>query len=363
MGLNGLPEYPPYNERRRAQPRLHRYIHTLRSVTGHRGLRLGRHERRAHPPFDHRHGRPVVPGVRPNAPAAVRGQRGPRARRRRGGVIPHRSLEWTAHVAEPAANRRWRALPSHHESQRALADRRQPRAGERGSPAHRCRWAAGANVRSTPAQWFWSRTHPGRPARALCHVRSHGRARACNDKGIDQVVIYRLRDGRLEPAEPPFGQLHAGAAPRHLSFHPNGRYAYVNGEADMTITAFAYDRGALRELQVLPTMPENANRDGCSTAQILVEPSGSFVYVSNRGHDSIAQFAIDKNTGLLTSLGNVPTQGRTPRNFTIDPSGKRLYAANQESDTIVQFAIGGDGTLAPTGNVTEVGAPVCIVFR
>jgi len=184
-----------------------------------------------------------------------------------------------------------------------------------------------------------------------------------NDKGIDQVVIYRLRDGRLEPAEPPFGQLHAGAAPRHLSFHPNGRYAYVNGEADMTITAFAYDRGALRELQVLPTMPENANRDGCSTAQILVEPSGSFVYVSNRGHDSIAQFAIDKNTGLLTSLGNVPTQGRTPRNFAIDPSGKRLYAANQESDTIVQFAIEGDGTLAPTGNLTEVGAPVCIVFR
>ena len=87
------------------------------------------------------------------------------------------------------------------------------------------------------------------------------------------------------------------------------------------------------------------------------------MYVSNRGHDSIAQFAIDKNTGLLTSLGNVPTQGRTPRNFAIDPSGKRLYAANQESETIVQFAIEGDGQLEPTGTVTSVGAPVCIVFR
>jgi len=184
------------------------------------------------------------------------------------------------------------------------------------------------------------------------------------DKGIDQVVRYRLDPevGMLRPDDPPFGRLHAGAAPRHLSFHPSGRFAYVNGEADMTITAFSYPD--FDELQVLPTIPDDAPREGCSTAQIVVEPGGRFVYVSNRGHDSIAMFAIDAESGRLAPLGNVSTQGRTPRNFNVDPTGQRMYVANQGSDTIVQFNINQDsGVLEPTGSVTEVGAPVCIVFR
>jgi 6-phosphogluconolactonase len=184
------------------------------------------------------------------------------------------------------------------------------------------------------------------------------------DKGIDQVVRYRLNadSGRLVPDDPPFGRVHSGAAPRHISFHPNGRFAYVNGEADMTISAFTYP--GLEELQVLPTIPDAAPRDGVSTAQIMVEPNGRFVYVSSRGHDSIAMFAIDQHTGTLTALGNVSTQGRTPRNFNIDPTGQRMYVANQRTDTIVQFNINQDsGVLEPTGAVTEVGAPVCIVFR
>ncbi len=194
-----------------------------------------------------------------------------------------------------------------------------------------------------------------------------GRRVLVADKGIDQIVIYRLDTGtgKLVPNEPPFGSLHAGAAPRHLAFHPSGRYAYVNGEADMTITAFSYDeqRGALEELQVLSTLPEGASRDGCSTAEIVVEPGGRFVYVSNRGHDSIAAFRIDQATGRLTAAGNTPTQGRTPRNIAIDPSGTFLYAANQESDTIVNFRIDRQsGALVPTGDVTSVGAPVCILF-
>src|SRR5207244_1382020 len=133
------------------------------------------------------------------------------------------------------------------------------------------------------------------------------------DKGMDKIVIYQLdaATGKLVPNDPPYGTVHAGAAPRHIAFHPGGRYVYVNGEADMTITAFSYDdrQGALRELQVLPTVPADASREGCSTAQILVEPSGQFVYVSNRGHDSIAAFAIDQATGSLTALGTIPTQG------------------------------------------------------
>jgi len=188
------------------------------------------------------------------------------------------------------------------------------------------------------------------------------------DKGIDQIVVYQLdaAAGKLVVNDPPFASLHAGAAPRHLAFHPSGRYVYVNGEADMTIAAFSYDdrSGAFSsELQVLSTLPEGASRDGCSTAEIAVEPSGQFVYVYNRGHDSIAIFRIDQARGLLTAAGHVPTQGRTPRNFAIDPSGTYAYVGNQGSDTIVHFRLNRHtGQLAPTGGVTTVGAPVCILF-
>jgi len=188
------------------------------------------------------------------------------------------------------------------------------------------------------------------------------------DKGIDKMMIYQLDlgTGKLVPNDPPFGSLHAGAAPRHLAFHPSGRYAYVNGEADMTISAFAYaaQRGSLgEELQVLSTLPDGASRDGCSTAEIEVEPAGRFVYVSNRGHDSIAIFGIDAATGRLTAAGHAPTQGRTPRNFAIDPTGTFLYVGNQGSDTIVHFRIDHQtGQLVSTGDVTSVGAPVCILF-
>lgn len=187
-----------------------------------------------------------------------------------------------------------------------------------------------------------------------------------NDKGIDKVMIYRLDAAgrRLVPNDPPHGSLHAGAAPRHLSFHPNGRYAYVNGEADMTITAFAYDgaTGTFTELHYLSTLPAGAGGERQSTAQIVVHPSGKSVYVSNRGHDSIAMFSIDQATGRLTALGHVGSGGRTPRNFNIDPEGKRLYAANQNGDNITTFAIGADGRLTETGQVTAVGSPVCVLF-
>ena len=187
------------------------------------------------------------------------------------------------------------------------------------------------------------------------------------DKGIDKVMIYGLDGdaGRLVPADPPYGSLHSGAAPRHISFHPSGKYAYVNGEADMTVTAFAYDgeTGTLAELHYLSTLPEGASAERLSTAQILVEPSGRFVYVSNRGHNSIAIFAIDQETGRLTAVGHEPTQGETPRNFAIDASGTYLYAANQNSGTIIHFRIDQQtGQLHPTGDVTPVGGPVCILF-
>jgi 6-phosphogluconolactonase len=194
-----------------------------------------------------------------------------------------------------------------------------------------------------------------------------GRYLLVNDKGIDKLMVYQFDSvtGKLRPHNPPFARLHAGAAPRHLAFHPNGRYAYVNGEAGMTVTAFAYDadRGAFEEIEHLSTLPVGATEARLSTAQVLVHPSGQFLYVSNRGHDSIAIFAIDSSSGRLSVVGPEPTRGRTPRNFAIDASGTHLYAANQGSDSIVQFRIDAQtGRLEPTGEVTEVGAPVCILF-
>jgi 6-phosphogluconolactonase len=185
------------------------------------------------------------------------------------------------------------------------------------------------------------------------------------DKGIDQVVIYRLDRGKLVPSDPPFGRLHAGAAPRHLAFNARGDMAYVNGEADMTLAALAYDpkTGAFQEVQSVSTLPEGASRERASTAEVALSPSGNAAYVSNRGHDTIAVFAIEPASGRLTPRGHVATGGRTPRSFAIDPSGRRLYAANQDSDTIVHFALDpGTGALTPDGQVTSVGAPVCILF-
>ena len=188
-----------------------------------------------------------------------------------------------------------------------------------------------------------------------------------NDKGIDKVMIYQLdaAAGKLVPNDPPFGTLHSGAAPRHLAFHPNGRYVYVNGEADLTAVAFAYDgaTGKMTELHHLSTLPEGGAGERQSTAQLAIHPSGRFLYVANRGHNTIAMFAVDQNTGRLTAIGHQDSQGKTPRNFNIDPTGTFMYVANQNSDTIVHFKIDQQsGKLTATDDVTEVGGPVCILF-
>jgi 6-phosphogluconolactonase len=163
----------------------------------------------------------------------------------------------------------------------------------------------------------------------------------------------------------PYGQVGSGEGPRHLSFHPSGRFVYVINEIGSSLSAFAYDgeRGAMTHLQTLATLPEGFSGAN-SCAQIVVHPNGRFVYGSNRGHDSIAIFAIDQSSGRLAPLGHESTQGKTPRNFNIDPSGTFLFAANQDTDTIVTFRIDtATGALTPAGHVAQTPAPVCIVFR
>ena len=186
------------------------------------------------------------------------------------------------------------------------------------------------------------------------------------DLGLDKVMIYKFdaAKGALEAHDPAFAPVKAGSGPRHLAFHPDGRFVYVINELSSTLTAFAFNakRGELLELQTVSTLPEGCTNQN-STAEVEVHPSGKFVYGSNRGHDSIVVFAINQKTGKLTWVENQPTLGRTPRNFAIDPMGKYLIAANQASDTLVVFQIEQEsGKLKPTAQTVEVPTPVCVRF-
>ncbi len=188
------------------------------------------------------------------------------------------------------------------------------------------------------------------------------------DLGLDKVLIYRFDPaaGALTPGAPEFAFVAAAAGPRHVAMHPAGRFAYVINEMACTITAFAVDQktGGLTQLQTVTTLPGGqAVARGYSTAEIVVHSSGRFVYGSNRGHDSVAVFAIDPAAGTLTPVEHEPTQGSTPRGFGIDPSGAWLLVGNQRSDSVVVFRIDAKtGTLAATGQKVSVGSPVSVEF-
>jgi len=199
------------------------------------------------------------------------------------------------------------------------------------------------------------------------------------DLGIDRVLTYRLdtASGKLslnDETEVPHtapstnwrrsAQLAGGAGPRHLAFHPNGRYVFVINELNSTIASFGYDaaQGALMPLGTVSTLPAGFSGES-TTAEIVVAPSGAFVYGSNRGDDSIAVFAVDAATGGLTPVARESTRGKTPRSITLDPTGAFLYAANQNSDTIVTFRVQPDtGTLTMQEPITSVPTPICLLF-
>ncbi len=186
------------------------------------------------------------------------------------------------------------------------------------------------------------------------------------DLGIDKVMIYRFdpTTRKLTPGKQPSAPLQPGAGPRHLTLHPNGKYAYVINELDSTLTAFKYDgsNGTLSTLDTVSTLPSNFS--GISyCADVHVSPSGIFLYGSNRGHDSIVVFAIDGRTGRLKQLEHVSTEGKWPRNFAIDPTGRFLLVANQHTDNVVSFRIDAHtGRLKPAGHVAAIPVPVCLKF-
>jgi 6-phosphogluconolactonase (cycloisomerase 2 family) len=188
------------------------------------------------------------------------------------------------------------------------------------------------------------------------------------DLGLDKVMIYQFdaAQGTLTPNNPAFGTVAPGSGPRHFAFHPNGKFAYVINEMLCTVTAFHYDamRGALNEVQTITTLPPDETvRPGYSTAEILVHPNGKFLYGSNRGHDTIAVYAIDIRTGKLTPVQHAPTLGKMPRNFNLDPTGRWLIAGHNNSDFVFVFRVDPvTGQLTPTGQSIELSMTVCVKF-
>jgi 6-phosphogluconolactonase len=188
------------------------------------------------------------------------------------------------------------------------------------------------------------------------------------DLGLDKVLVYRFdgSKGTITPNDPPFAEMAGAAGPRHFAFHPNGKFGYVINEMNLTVTAMSYDpeKGEFKKLQTISTLPKDVkDTKGFSTAEVVVHPSGKWLYGSNRGHDTIAIFKIDEKTGELTAVGHQGKGVKVPRNFAIAPGGKFLLVANQAGDSIVVFKIDQKtGELEPTDIVVDVPAPVCIRF-
>lgn len=219
----------------------------------------------------------------------------------------------------------------------------------------------------------WSVEHEGSGPVAARQERSHphctvidptNRYVYVNDLGIDKIMMYQLdtEKGRLEAISKAGFHLEPGSGPRHLTFHPNGRFAYITLELNSMVSVLAVEpaTGRLTLLQTLPMLPDDFHAWN-TAADIHVSPDGRFLYASNRGHDSIAIYRIDPESGTLTLVGRQATLGKIPRNFAIDPSGKLLLVANQDTDTVVSFHIDAEsGMLTPTGQVIEVPTPVCV---
>jgi 6-phosphogluconolactonase len=186
------------------------------------------------------------------------------------------------------------------------------------------------------------------------------------DLGLDKVMVYRFdpKVGSLTPASPPFARVKPGSGPRHIAFHPSGKLVYLVNEMASTVDVFAYDptRGTLRMKQTISTLPKDF--EGTDTAaEIAMDGKARFLYVSNRGHDSIVVFSINQGNGKLLPLQWISSGGKGPRDFVIDPTGKWLFAANQDSNNIVLFSIDSrSGRLTPSGRSLQVVSPVCLHF-
>lgn len=220
-----------------------------------------------------------------------------------------------------------------------------------------------------PIQHKGSGANAGRQKEPHAHsinVDPGNRYAFCADLGCDKVFVYKLDSAAAEltPNDPPAAETAPGAGPRHFAFAPGGKHAYVINELNSTITAFSYDaeHGKLTTVHSISTLPEGYQGYN-STAEVQVHPSGKFVYGSNRGHNSIAVFARDAETGKLTYVENQGFEINVPRNFGIDPTGRILIVGSQQDDKLTVFRIDATtGKLTPIGNPIPQPKPVCIKF-
>jgi 6-phosphogluconolactonase len=187
------------------------------------------------------------------------------------------------------------------------------------------------------------------------------------DLGLDKVVIYKVDAANARLVPHGFGAVPPGAGPRHMKFHPNGKWIYVINELDLGVSHFDYDAaaGTMTIKKTVPSVPkaELAKEQTSSGSEIQIHPSGKFVYAANRGHDTITGFAVDAATGDLTVIGRTNIRGATPRNFNLDPSGKWLLAAGQDSHTLASFAVAtATGELTYNRSVIHTPSPICVLF-
>jgi 6-phosphogluconolactonase len=183
------------------------------------------------------------------------------------------------------------------------------------------------------------------------------------DIGIDRLYSYRLDAAKqtMGPIDPPYVEQPAGSGPRRLQLHPNGRFLYLVRETDSHVAVFAVDNGRLKEIQTLSTLPVDFIGTN-TTAEILIDQTGTFLYVSNRGHGSIAVYAINRD-GRLRVIEYAPSGGRTPRNFSVDPTGQYVFSSNQDTEQIFVLKIDPKtGRLTPTGVQVALASPGSIAF-
>jgi 6-phosphogluconolactonase len=184
------------------------------------------------------------------------------------------------------------------------------------------------------------------------------------DLGLDRVYSYKFDAAApsLTPCETSYVETHAGAGPRRIQMSRDGKFLYVDHETDLEVSVFAIAGCSLKQIQVIGTVPDGA-KAGNSTAELVISADGKFLYVGNRGHDTVSVFAVDRKTGMLTLKENVPSGGRTPRNIRFDPSGNWFFAANENGNNITEFKVDkASGHLTPTGVTVPISTPGGLYF-
>ena len=214
-----------------------------------------------------------------------------------------------------------------------------------------------------------SSVHPQRQTKPYAHwIRTDptNKFGLVADLGTDRIVVYRFdeKTGKLSANDPPFYKVNGGSGPRHLAFHPNGKWLYGAMELSNEVLALEWDakKGTLKQFQAVKTLPAEYTEPS-TAAEIAVREDGKFLYVSNRGHDSIAVFGIDERTGELTLKQRVPSRGKVPRYFTFDRTGRWLIVSNQEGGNLSVFAVDAkSGELTPKGEPVPLAKPMGVVF-